>query len=301
LLGIASVAAAELTEEQRQLPLEAEPTDPKLAKIVLLAGAPSNKAGQHEYFAGCSLMAKWLRQTPGISPVLCAEGWPKNESVLKGASAVVVYADGGPKLPFLESARWEKIRGLIDEGCGFVMLHQAVDVPETHSAEMQRWLGGVWTKDIGCRGHWDMSFSDFPSHDATRGVTAFAAPLDGWLYNLHFASGAIPLLKAPVPDSSRSTVDAKANTGRSEVVAWAYIRENAGRSFAFTGCDLHKNWAVESQRRFVVNGILWSAKAQIPAGGAPVPLDPQDLTRWIDAKPAAPATATRKAPAPSSQ
>ena len=37
-----------------------EPSDPKLAKIVLLAGSVSNKAGQHEYFAGCALMMKWL-------------------------------------------------------------------------------------------------------------------------------------------------------------------------------------------------------------------------------------------------
>ena len=50
-------ARAELTEEQRKIPLEAASPDPKLAKIVLIAGSISNKAGQHEYFAGALSIA----------------------------------------------------------------------------------------------------------------------------------------------------------------------------------------------------------------------------------------------------
>ena len=134
-------ARAELTEEQKRIPLEVEPPDSKLAKIVLLAGSPSNKAGQHEYFAGCALIAEWLRQTPGTWPVLVADGWPRNEQVLDGARAIVVYADGGAKLPFLEPQRWERVRKLMESGAGLVMLHQAVDVPESNAAEMKEWLG----------------------------------------------------------------------------------------------------------------------------------------------------------------
>ncbi len=70
-----------------------------------------------------------------------------------------------------------------------------------------------------------------------------------------------------MPDKSRSTADAKAHTGRDEVIAWAHERADGGRAFGFTGCDLHKNWEVEAQRRLVVNGILWSAKLAVPAEG----------------------------------
>jgi len=277
-------AHADLTEEQRRIPLEAASPDPKLAKIVLIAGSTSNKPGQHEYFAGCALMMDWLKQTPGVWPVLVAEGWPKNETILEGAKAVVVYADGGTKLPFLEPARWAKIKTLIEAGAGLVMLHQAVDLPAERAAEMKSWLGAVFQGDIGSRGHWDMEFSEFPQHPINRGVTAFAAPLDGWLFNLHFAPGATPLLAGQVPDKARTTADAKAHAGRAEVVGWAYERASGGRSFAFTGCDLHRNWSVESQRRFVTNGILWSAKIEIPTTGAPVPFEAASIGANLDFK-----------------
>ena len=286
LLACALAARADLTDEQRRVPREVDSPDPKLAKIVLLAGSVSNKPGQHEYFAGCALLMQWLKAQPGVWPVLVAEGWPQDERILDGARAVVVFADGGPKLPFLDPARWERMRGLVEKGAGLVMLHQAVDVPEAQAGEMQAWLGGAWTKDIGCRGHWDMAFGDFPKHAILRGVEPFAAPLDGWLYNLHFAAGAVPLLTGAVPENSRTTADAKAHAGRGEVIAWAFERANGGRSFAFTGCDLHRNWQVESQRRFVTNGILWSAKIDPPADGAKVALNPADLAANLDRKPA---------------
>jgi type 1 glutamine amidotransferase len=283
---LSTTAFAGLTDEQKKVPLEQDSPDPKLAKIVLIAGSVSNKAGQHEYFAGCSLMMDWLKQTPGVWPVMAAEGWPQNERILDGAKTIVIYADGGPKLSFLEPARWAKMKALMDAGTGFVMLHQAVDVPEDHADELKSWLGGVWTKDIGSRGHWDMDFADFPEHPVTRGVTAFAAPVDGWLFNLHFAPGVKPLIAGTVPDKARTTADAKANAGRAETIGWSYERPNGGRSFAFTGCDLHKNWLVESQRRAVVNGILWTAKVEVPPAGAPVAMKPQDISKNLDFKPA---------------
>lgn len=283
-LFLAVAARAEVTDEQRHVPIEADAPDTKLTKIVLLAGSPSNKPGQHEYFAGCAMMMDWLKRTPGVWPVLVADGWPKNEAVFDHAKAVVVYADGGPKLPFLAPERWARMKKLVADGAGLVMLHQSVDIPDDHADEMKAWLGGAFQKDIGCRGHWDMEFSQFPQHPITRGVIPFAAPLDGWLFNLHFAPNVLPLLQGNVPEKARTSADAKAHPGRAETIAWAYERPTGGRSFAFTGCDLHRNWSVESQRRFVVNGILWSAGIEPPAGGAPVPFDASALAANLDAK-----------------
>ena len=246
--------------------------DKSLAKVVLIAGVPSNKPGQHEYFAGCALMMRWLKQQPGVWPVMVAEGWPKNEAVLDNAKAIVCFMDGGDKLALLEPSRWARIRRSVESGTGLIMLHQAVEVPPTQADEFQSWLGAVWRKDTGCRGHWDMSFDALPVHEVTRGVQPFTALKDGWLYNLRFAiTGVTPLLSGAVPDKARTTEDAKAHAGRNEVIAWAYERPNGGRSIGFTGCDLHAGWGVESQRRFMVNAILWTAKLPVPAAGAPVP------------------------------
>ncbi|MDR3402215.1 MAG: ThuA domain-containing protein [Chthoniobacter sp.] len=298
LLALTLCARADLTEEQRRVPLEVDSPDPKLAKIVLIAGPVSNKPGEHEYFAGCALMMDWLKQTTGVWPVLVAEGWPKNEAILDGAKAVVVYADTAEKLPFLEPARWAHMKRLIDAGTGFVMLHQSADVPADHADEIKSWLGAVWQKDTGCRGHWDMDFDDIPMHPITRGVAAFHVPFDGWLFNLQFAPGATPLLSGMVPDKARTTADAKTHMGRPEVVAWAYERPNGGRSFAFTGCHIHRNWSLESERRLVTNGILWAAKLEVPSAGAPVALNPASLANNLDSKPTPPAKAAAPAPAP---
>src|SRR5437879_1752802 len=117
--------------DQSDVPLEADAPDAKLTKIVLLAGGPGNKPGHHEYFAGSALLMKWLKQTPGVWPVMARDGWPKNEKIFEGAKAVVYYGDGGGKQPFLEPARWQILKNLIEKKhAGFVLLHQSVDFPE---------------------------------------------------------------------------------------------------------------------------------------------------------------------------
>ena len=276
---------AELTDEQRQVPLEVDAPETSMTKIVLLAGSVSNKPGQHEYFAGCSILAKCLKQTPGVWPVMVAEGWPKNEAIFTGAKAVVVYMDAGEKLPWLEPARWAKIRELMATGAGLVAMHQAVEVPAAQADEFKGWLGAVWQKDIGCRGHWDMSLTNNPAHATSAGVSGFDAPKDGWLYNLHFADqGVTPLLTGKVPDKNRTTAAAKAHAGRDEVIAWAYERPDGARAVGFTGADLHSSWRIDSQRRLVTNAILWTAKLDVPKNGAPIACDEADFTANMDRK-----------------
>jgi hypothetical protein len=285
-LGLLALpAAGALTEEQSRLALEADAPRTDLKRIVLLAGGPSNRRGQHEYLAGCALLAEALRKVEGVWPVLVAHGWPVREDLLDGASAVVVYADGGAKLPFLPAARRERMNALMEKGAGLVMLHQAVDVPAEIFRDVQGWLGAAWQPDIGCRGHWDMEFSEPADREIARGVQGFAAPLDGWLFNLHFLPGVVPLLSGAVPDKARTTEAARAALGRMEVVAWSYQRPRGGRSFGFTGCDLHRNWGVEGQRRFVLNGILWAAGVPVPGGGTDVSLVSGALEANLDAKP----------------
>lgn len=295
LFALALPLAAAPSYDQSRVPLEAEAPQPGLAKIVLLAGGPSSKAMAHEYFAGCALLMDWLKQQPGVWPVM-ARGWPADERVLAGAKCVVYFGDGGGKQPFAEPHRWATLAKLLDGGAGLVLLHQAMDFPAgPDGAKIKGWLGGVFHSDIGSRGHWDMEFKTIPAHEVTRGVKPFAAPADGWLYNLHFAEkGVVPLLVGAVPDKSRSTADSKKYPGRDEVIAWAYTRPDGGRGFGFTGADLHRSWSYASQRTLVLNGILWAARLPVPADGAQATFDPASLDLNLDDKRAAAAAAAAK-------
>ena len=288
LLTLCLTALAAPSYDQSRVPLEVDAPKPGMTKIVLLAGGPSSKAMAHEYFAGCALLMDWLKQQPGVWPVMVRD-WPKNERVLEGAKSVVYFGDGGGKQPFATPERWAALTKLLEGGAGLVLLHQAMDFPAGPDGEkIKGWLGGVFRGDIGSRGHWDMEFKTIPAHEVTRGVTPFAAPGDGWLYNMHFAEkGVVPLLVGAVPDKSRSTADAKKYPGRDEVIAWAYTRRDGGRGFSFTGADLHKSWEYPSQRTLVLNGILWSARLPVPEGGAKATFDPASLERNLDDKRAA--------------
>ncbi len=298
LLALPLFAAAAPSYDQSGVPLEVDAPRLGMTRIVLLAGGPSSKTMAHEYFAGCALLMDWLKQQPGVWPVM-ARDWPKNERVLEGAKSVVYFGDGGGKQPFVDPKRWAAFSKLMDGGAGLVLLHQAMDCPAGPDADkIKGWLGGVFQADIGSRGHWDMEFTKIPAHEVTRGVKPFAAPADGWLYNLHFAeNGVVPLLTGAVPDKSRSTPDAKKHTGRDETIAWAYTRPDGGRGFSFTGADLHKSWEYPSQRTLVLNGILWSARLPVPEGGVQVTLDPAKLELNLADKRAAEAAAAAAAAA----
>ena len=292
-------AAAASKHDQSGVPLEVDAPRAGMTKILLLAGGPSSKPMAHEYFAGCALLLEWLKEQPGVWPIM-ARDWPKNERLLEGVRCVVYFGDGGGKQPFLTAERWGALQRLRDSGAGLVLLHQAMDFPKgAQGDEIKAWLGAVFYGDIGCRGHWDMEFTQIPAHDITRGVKPFAAPADGWLYNLHFEkSGVTPLLVGAVPDKSRTSADAKKYPGRAETIAWSYEAPNGTRGFGFTGADLHNSWSFESQRALVLNGILWAARLPVPAKGATAKFDPASLDRNLDYKPPAAKKAPAKAPAP---
>jgi hypothetical protein len=52
-----------------------------------------------------------------------------------------------------------------------------------------------------------------------------------------------------------------------QVVAWAYQRDDGGRGFVFGGVDYHDNMLVDDYRKFILNGIVWAARRDVPGGG----------------------------------
>jgi hypothetical protein len=57
--------------------------------------AAAARPGEHEFYAGCQLLAKALNEQSGLGvKAKVIQGWPEDTSVLDGAKAIVIYADG---------------------------------------------------------------------------------------------------------------------------------------------------------------------------------------------------------------
>jgi type 1 glutamine amidotransferase len=272
--------------DQSGVPIEVQPTDPSLAKIVLVAGRPSHGPGEHEFFAGCAILMKLLKQTPGVFPVMARDGWPKDPKTFENAKTVVFYMDGGGGHQILNQHHKEEVQKLMDAGVGFVNLHYAVEYPKEHGDAVLSWLGGYYETHYSINPTWNAVIKALGEHPITRGVKPFHI-VDEWYYCMRFApdmKDVTPILNAVPPENTRGTAEAKKHPGRNEILAWAFERGNGGRSFGFTGGHFHRNWGDENFRRTVVNAILWTAKLDVPSAGAKVDLDPAELKINLDRK-----------------
>jgi type 1 glutamine amidotransferase len=284
--------AADDPYDQSKVPLEVQPTDPSLAKIVLIAGRQSHGPGDHEFFAGSAILVNLLKQND-VFPIMARDGWPKNEKLFDTADCVVMYMDGGGGHPAIQKPeRMALIQKQLDRGCGWVNIHYAVEYPvkagdRDIAGPVKGWLGGYYETGYSINPHWDAEIRALPKHPITRGVKPFTLR-DEWYYNMRWIDdmkGVTPILQALPPDNTRGTPAAKARKGEIETMAWAFEREgNKGRSFGFTGGHFHRNWADEDFRRLVVNAILWTAKVEVPEKGATVEFDPADLNKNLDKK-----------------
>ena len=263
------------------LPQEEQPRDPKLVKVVLVAGSNFFKTGEHEYVAGCAVLMDLLRQTPGVFPVLAVD-WPKKPETFAGARAVVFFFDGGDKHAVLKEDRVAQVQKLVDANVGLVHLHQAIDYPKDLGDRARGWMGAAWEKGFSQRAHWVADFNTFPEHPVCRGVVPFKIN-DGWLYRLRFVpdmKGVTPLLRTASPKTSPA-----AKPGDDTIVSWVYERPGGGRSFIFTGGHMHSSLAQEGYRRFLVNGILWTASVDVPSAGANVVLAPGQVDKYLKDRP----------------
>ncbi len=110
LAGLATAlpAAADDPYDQSNVPIEVQPT-PGLAKVVLVAGRPSHGPGEHEFFAGCTVLMKLLRENSGVGPVMARDGWPKDPKTFEGAKSVVFFMDGGGGHPVIQDKHPEEV------------------------------------------------------------------------------------------------------------------------------------------------------------------------------------------------
>jgi hypothetical protein len=187
ILLVVTTCVAEIQAEEptrANPPVEKQPADSKLAKIILIAGSNAFKPGEHEYLGGCAVLMDLLAQNPGVAPVLAID-WPQKDETWNGAKAVVFFFDEGDKHAVLKGNRAARIQKLADSGVGLVQFHQAVDYPKDFGDRARGWAGSAWEKGVSERAHWVHAFDAFPDHPICRGVNRFKID-DGWLWKLKF-------------------------------------------------------------------------------------------------------------------
>jgi len=178
----------------------------------------------------------------------------------------------------------KEIQTLIDVKAGLTQFHQSVDYPKDFGERARSWSGACFEKGLSQRAHWIAEFKDFPKHDIFNGVTSFKID-DGWLWKLRYVEGmkgVTPLLRTDNPKATAKPANVNEST-----ISWAYDRPAGGRTFNFTGGHLHNSFSQEGYRRYLVNGILWSAGVEVPKEGAKVDLDAKVLDAALAPKPAA--------------
>lgn len=269
--------------------------------VVLIAGKPSHGPGQHEHNAGVLLFKKCLEENASsaveVKHHLNGE-WPAEDELAK-ADTILIYSDGGGGHPALQENRLQQLDKQMQRGCGLVCVHYATEpTKEKGGDEWIKWIGGAFEVNWSVNPHWDAEFKELPTHPVTSGVKPFTTN-DEWYFHIRFRKnmeGVTPILSAIAPESTMSRKDGphEGNAAvRADVaakipqsVAWAAERADGGRGFGFTGGHFHTGWGNNDQRKLLLNAILWTAKAAVPANGVESVVTPDDLTKNLDPKPA---------------
>lgn len=273
-------------------------------KIILIAGAPSHPAGEHEHRAGMMLLQSSLAGYPGIKVEvhsLTGTGWVEDEAIFNDAAAVVVYSDGAGSHPLLREDRLQKMGALVGKGMGIGFLHYATEptLPNGNK-EFIAWTGGAFEVNLSINPIYIGKFTSLPQHAVTRGVKPFSTR-DEWYAHIRFREGmqgvtsilatVLPETALNRPDAPRlglregnESVWAAVRRREPQTVMWVTERADGGRGFGFTGGHYHSNWANDDQRKLVLNALLWVAKVEVPANGVVSKVTPALLRANLDPK-----------------
>lgn len=252
--------------------------------IAFLAGPKDHGfAGRHEYEADLRVLEKALLAAPNIPKVRTSFhlGKAPPASELADADVIVILSSSDraanevhplfPPDPSTDHHRYDDstrafLQGYDDlvrkRGMGVVILHYATWAENWAAREIYlNWTGGLWVQMISRNpvDQWDMQPVNL-THPVLNGVQP-------WSYRDEvFTRFFLPedyrrtdLIKA-TPQQDRNGIG-------SQVAAWAYQRDDGGRAFVFGGVDFHDAMLVDDYRRFLLNGIYWAARGQVPVDG----------------------------------
>lgn len=258
----------------------AEPT----THIVFLAGPKDHGfPGRHEYEADLRVLEKAFNEAPNIPQVRTSFhlGKAPPAATIADADVIVILSSSDraaneihplfPPDPATDHHRYDDatrsfLQGYDDlvrkKGMGVVVLHYAVWAENWAAREIYlNWTGGLWVQMASRNPTDDWSMQPVnTTHPVLNGVQP-------WTYRDEIFS------RFFLPEDHRRTnlVIATPRQDRynigPQVAAWAYQRDDGGRAFVFGGVDFHDAMLVDDYRRFLLNGIYWAARGQVPVEG----------------------------------
>jgi type 1 glutamine amidotransferase len=235
----------------------------KPIKILLIGKDRDHALSQHEYLSDCAILAKCLRQTKGVEAEV-SNGWPRDPAKLQGVKAVVFNTRMGGSVLFdpLVKAQAER---LLKQGIGLTAIHWGTGADAKTGEAWLNALGGWFNADLFSRYlvRTTRLLQADPKHPICFGWKEYDLREEYYI-KLKFLPGATPILKVKIDKEEYP-------------FAWVYTRPDGGRSFGFLGGHFHDNFANEAFRRSIVNGILWTARVEVPPEGARVEITPRDM------------------------
>lgn len=258
-------------------------------KIVFLAGPLDHGGGgRHEYERDLRTLAASFAAASNIAAVetvVHVGALPRDLALIEEADVIVINSSSDraanethPLFPPNPSTNRQSYdaettayleqfnQRLKDRQIGLVILHYALWAENWRAREYyMNWLGGLWVQ-TGSRNpvdEWAMSI-ETAQHPVMNGVKPwtfrdevfcrFHLPNDARRTNL--------ILATPKEDRHRMGP---------QIASWAYERADGGRSFVFGGQDFRDNLALDNYRSFLLNGIAWAARIEIPREGIQSP------------------------------
>lgn len=232
-------------------------------KILLCYTKPDHPYASHMYEFECRLLAKCLKQTEGVETVI-VQDWPEDEATFDGVKTIVYYSRPAGDI-VLHPQHRDKFKQLMKDGVGLVCIHWATGSNDANAPDWTAALGGWFNRPpCGLKTTTSKLTQANAEHPVCRGWKDYDLR-DEFYLDLRFHEDTQPLMTVEVND-------------KQQVVGWAIERkdEGGGRSFGTTLGHFHENFAIESFRRAIVNGILWTAHVEVPESGAPVALEESD-------------------------
>ncbi|MGC6426329.1 MAG: ThuA domain-containing protein [Akkermansiaceae bacterium] len=242
-----------------------------LKKIIFLAGKKSHASGDHEYRAGSLLLANRLNaQTDLPIQAEVTNGWPKDDSILDDAAAIVIYCDSDSVV----RKNYEKLMQLSEQGTGLLFMHYGVHPkkPEDGRKYYLPTIGGFMETGLSVNPHWVANLTAAKGHPVSRGVEKPVKVLDEFYYNMRFADKAIPLGTA-IPNEKKLkpinlwNKNGPAGFGKPQTLLWGFEKPDGTRGAGYTGGHYHRNWAIDGVRTLILNTIVWTAGLDVPEGG----------------------------------
>ena len=260
--------------------------------IVFLAGDPSHGPGEHEFNAGCLLLANAINTQSGLPlTARVIRGWPADEVVLDHCKALVVYADGTKVV----GKGWDRIDALCKRGAGLMLMHYAVHPkPEEAERYYRPWIGGAFETGWSVNPHWVAELTALPDHPVSRGVQGPVVAYDEFYYHMRFVPEQDRILRLATAIPTRERIKRYINLwnehgvaglGQPQPLLWGIQRPDGGRGVGFTGGHYHRNWANDGFRTLVLNAIVWTATGDVPEGGVKsLQISEEQLNANLDVK-----------------